>query len=203
MRMRSLPVNQRMRIRALQAGGFPVAALMLFVHPAIDGDPHEVIELAGVGLVLACIAGRMWSILYIGSRKNSDLVTTGPYSMTRNPLYFFSTVGAAGIGLMLGSFVMTGALMLVAWLALGATARREADHLRSLFGAAYDDYARVTPMFWPKPSLYREPAEASFSPSALKRTFLDGLFFLLLFPVIELIEHAQEASHLPVLLNLP
>jgi hypothetical protein len=58
-------------------------------------------------------------------------------------------------------------------------------------------------MFWPKPSLYREPAEASFSPSALKRTFLDGLFFLLLFPVIELIEHAQEASHLPVLLNLP
>jgi protein-S-isoprenylcysteine O-methyltransferase Ste14 len=176
---------------------------MLFVHPAIDGDPHEVIELAGVGLVLACIAGRMWSILYIGSRKNSDLVTTGPYSMTRNPLYFFSTVGAAGIGLMLGSFVMTGALMLVAWLALGATARREADHLRALFGAAYDDYARVTPMFWPKPSLYREPAEASFSPSALKRTFLDGLFFLLLFPVIELIEHAQEASHLPVLLNLP
>jgi len=201
--MRSLPVNQRMRIRALQAGGFLVAALMLFVHPAIDGDPHEVIELAGVGLVLACIAGRMWSILYIGSRKNSDLVTTGPYARTRNPRSFVSTVGAAGIGLMLGSFVMTGALMLAAWLVLVATARREADHLRALFGAAYDDYARVTPMFWPKPSLYREPAEASFSPSALKRTFLDGLFFLLLFPVIELIEHAQEAGHLPVLLNLP
>ena len=201
--MRSLPVNQRMRIRALQAGGFLVAALMLVVHPAIGGDPHEVIELAGVGVVLACIAGRMWSILYIGSRKNSDLVTVGPYSMTRNPLYFFSTVGAAGIGLMLGSFVMAGLLTLAAWLALGATARREAEYLRSLFGPAYDDYARVTPMFWPKPSLYREPEEASFSPQALRRTFLDGLFFLLLFPVIELIEHAQEAGHLPVLLNLP
>jgi protein-S-isoprenylcysteine O-methyltransferase Ste14 len=201
--MRSVPVNQKLRIRALQAGGLLVAALMLVVHPALGGDPHEVIELVGVGLVLACIAGRVWSILFIGSRKNSELVTTGPYSMTRNPLYFFSTVGAAGIGLMLGSFVMAGLLALAGYLALGATARREADYLRSLFGAAYDDYARVTPMFWPKPSLYREPEEVNFSPSALRRTVLDGLFFLLVFPVIELIEHAQEAGQLPVLLHLP
>jgi hypothetical protein len=32
---------------------------------------------------------------------------------------------------------------------------------------------------------------------------LDGLFVLLVFPVIELIEHAQEAGQLPVLLHLP
>lgn len=203
MLMRSLPVNQRMRIRALQAGGALLAAPMLIVHPAIGNEAHEAIELVGVGLVLACVAGRMWSILYIGARKNSDLVTAGPYSMTRNPLYFFSTVGAAGVGLMLGSLVMAGALAFCAWLALGLTARGEAEYLRSRFGTAYDDYARVTPMFWPKPSLYREPAQASFSPRALKRTFLDGLLFLALFPVIELIEHAQKAGHLPVLLNLP
>ncbi|MCO5155247.1 MAG: isoprenylcysteine carboxylmethyltransferase family protein [Aquamicrobium sp.] len=203
MLMRSLPVNQCMRIRALQAGGVLLAALALVVHPAIGNEAHEVIEMAGVGLVLACVAGRMWSILYIGARKNRDLVTAGPYSMMRNPLYFFSTVGAAGVGLMLGSFVMAGALGLGACLALGLTARGEAGYLRARYGAAYDDYARVTPMFWPKPSLYREPAEASFSPLALKRTFLDGLFFLLLFPAIELIEHAQKAGQLPVLLNLP
>lgn len=54
----------------------------------------------------------------------------------------------------------------------------------------------------PKPSLYREPERASFSPQALRRTFLDGLIFLLIFPVIELIEHAQATGHLPVLLTL-
>lgn len=201
--MRAVPVNQRMRIRALQAGGVLLAALMLVVQPAIGNEAHEAIEMVGVGLVLACVAGRMWSILYIGARKNSALMVVGPYSMTRNPLYFFSTVGAAGVGLMLGSFVMAGALGLVAALALGLTARGEAEYLRARYGAAYDAYARETPMFWPKPSLYREPAAADFSPRALRRTFLDGLLFLLLFPLIELIELAQEAGHLPVLLNLP
>ena len=201
--MRSLPVNQRTRIRVLQAGGALLAALMLVVHPAIGNEAHEAIEMTGVGLVLACIAGRMWSILYIGSRKNRDLVTVGPYSMMRNPLYFFSTVGAAGVGLMLGSFVIAGAMVLAAGLSLGLTARGEADYLRSRFGKAYDDYARVTPMFWPKLSLYREPAEASFSPRTLRRTFIDGLLFLAVFPVIELIEHAQKAGYLPVLLHLP
>lgn len=201
--MQTLPINQRTRIRTLQSGGVLFAALTLFVGPAIGNEAHEVIEMAGVALVIACVAGRMWSILYIGGRKNSDLVTAGPYSMTRNPLYFFSTVGAAGVGLMLGSFVMAGALGLVAWLALGYTASREAGYLRSLFGTAYDDYARVTPMFWPKPSLYREPAQASFSPQTLRRTFLDGLVFLLVFPLVELIEYAQEAGYLPVLLTLP
>ncbi len=200
--MKITPVDQRTRIRILQAGGLVLASLMLLAHPLIGGEAHEAIELAGVALVLVCIAGRMWSILYIGSRKNRDLVTGGPYSMTRNPLYFFSTLGAAGVGLMLGSFVAAGVLGLAAWLVLGITAAREADYLRSLFADRYDDYAHRTPMFWPAPSLYREPEEGVFSPAALRRTFLDGVLFLLAFPLIEMVEHLQEAGRLPVLYTL-
>ena len=196
--MKSAPVDQRTRIRILQAGGLVLASMMLVTHPLIGGEAHEVIELTGVALILACIAGRMWSILYIGSRKNRDLITAGPYSMTRNPLYFFSTVGAAGLGLMLGSFVAAGVLGFAAWLVLGTTAVREADYLRSLYGARYDDYARRTPMFWPAPWLYREPREVVFSPAVLRRTFLDGVVFLLAFPVIELVEHLQAAGLLPI-----
>ena len=196
--MKSAPVDQRTRIRILQAGGLVLASMMLVTHPLIGGEAHEVIELTGVALILACIAGRMWSILYIGSRKNRDLITAGPYSMTRNPLYFFSTVGAAGLGLMLGSFVAAGVLGFAAWLVLGTTAVREADYLRSLYGARYDDYARRTPMFWPAPWLYREPREVVFSPAVLRRTFMDGVDFLLAFPVIELVEHLQAAGLLPI-----
>lgn len=200
--MRSVPVNQKVRIRVLQIGAALVALLILFVRPAIGGIAHEAIQMVGLALVLVCVGGRMWSILYIGARKNAELVTGGPYSMMRNPLYFFSTVGAAGVGLMVGSFILTAVLALGAYFALGATARREADYLRSLFGTTFDDYARVTPMFWPKPSLYKEPKEATFSPPSLRRNVLDGLYFLLLYPVIELIRYAQEAGHLPVLLTL-
>lgn len=201
--MASLPVNQSTRIHILQLVGALVALLIIFAHPALSGGAHEFVELTGVGLVLVCIVGRMWSILYIGARKNAELVTAGPYSMTRNPLYVFSTIGAVGIGLMTGSVVIALALGLVAFGILHVTAQKEAAYLRTLFGPSYDRYAAVTPLFWPNPRLYAEPQKADFSPVALRRTFVDGLVFLLAFPLIELVEYLQESGVVPVLLNLP
>ena len=200
--MRTRPVNQRLRIRVLQAGGVAAAALVLLTHPAMVGRVHEFIEAAGFVLVLACVAGRMWSILYVGSRKNRELVTAGPYSVTRNPLYLFSVIGAVGIGLIHGSLVTASLFGLLAYLVLSITAAREAEHLETIFGSAYGAYARRTPMFWPKLSLYREPDEVAFSPDALRRTFLDGLLFLAVFPAIETIETLQDAGYLPVILGL-
>ena len=200
--MSSLPVNQRVRIHVVQAGGLVFATLLLLTHPALVGQAHEAIEMAGFGLVLACVAGRMWSILYVGSRKNRTLVTSGPYSMTRNPLYLFSTVGAVGVGLIHGSVVVALALGLFAWLVFTVTATKEAQHLRSLFGPAYDAYARETPMLWPRLSAYRDSPEVMFSPGALRRTFLDGLFFLAAFPAIEAIEHLQATGYLPILASV-
>ena len=113
--MRLMPVNQRARIHLLQAGCVVLAAAFMLTQPVFVGRAHELIEMTGIGLVIICIAGRMWSCLYIGSRKNRELVTTGPYSITRNPLYLFSTIGAAGIGLMFGSIAATLGLGLLAY----------------------------------------------------------------------------------------
>ncbi|MCT8999338.1 methyltransferase family protein [Chelativorans intermedius] len=201
-RMRYQPVNQRSRIRILQVGGLLIAVPLLTMRPALAGDGHEVIEVISLALVLICIAGRMWSILYIGSKKNRELVTTGPYSMTRNPLYFFSVLGAVGIGLFVGSLTLAFLLGLAVYLVLVMTAEKEAEHLEALFGTQYRDYARTTPIFWPKPSLYREAGEVAFSPVALRRTFLDGLLFLIAFPAIEVIEYLHEVAYLPMLFNL-
>lgn len=200
--MRTRPVNQRTRIHVLQAGGVAAAALLLLTQPAMLGDVHELVEAAGFALVLACVAGRMWSILYVGSLKNRVLVTSGPYSMTRNPLYLFSVIGAVGIGLIHGSLIAAALFGFLAYLVLTITAAREAEHLETIFGPAYAAYARRTPMFWPRLSLYSEPAEVAFSPDALRRTFLDGLLFLAVFPVIETIETLQDSGYLPVLFGL-
>ena len=53
-----------------------------------------------IGIILVGIAsfGRLWCSLYIAGYKTDNLVTEGPYSMCRNPLYFFSFIGALGVG---------------------------------------------------------------------------------------------------------
>jgi protein-S-isoprenylcysteine O-methyltransferase Ste14 len=200
--MRLEPVLQRQRIHILQAGALAMIATVLLAQPSWEGSAHEFIEIAGISLVFACIIGRMWSILYVGDKKNRELVTTGPYSMTRNPLYFFSILGATGVGLMYGSLLVAIALGFVTYGVLGITAAKEADYLRTMFGPAYDAYSRRTPMLWPKTTLYVDAPEVAFSPKALKRTLLDALPFLAVFPLIETVEYLHASGVLPTLVRL-
>ena len=200
--MRSLPVRQRPRIHLLQAGGLLLAASILVTQPLLAGFTHEFIEMAGLVLVVICIAGRMWSALYIGSKKNRELVTAGPSSSTRNPLYLFSTIGAVGVKLMFGSVAAAIGMGLLACFILIATADKEAEHLQALFGSRYEEYAHATPLFWPNLALYRDVPELAFSPEALKRTFVDGLAFIAVFPAIEAIEHLHESGVLPTLTRI-
>ncbi|MCX5519860.1 isoprenylcysteine carboxylmethyltransferase family protein [Kaistia defluvii] len=200
--VRPVALNQRLRIHLVQLAAVIFALLLLLVRPYWSGEIHEFLESAGFCLVLVCVAGRMWSILYIGSRKNRALTTLGPYSMTRNPLYLFSTIGAVGVGLIFGSILIALMLGLFSYLAFTMTATKEADHLKTLFGPEFDAYAARTPLFWPKFSLYRDSADVAFSPHALKRTFLDGLLFLAIFPLMEGLEYVQSQGFLPVLARL-
>jgi len=163
---------------------------------------HEFIEMSGLGLVLVCVFGRLWSILYVGGRKNAELVTSGPYSVTRNPLYFFSTIGAVGVGLMFGSVIIATLLGVVVASILMRTAKNEALFLETTFDSSYRHYAQNTPLFWPNPRLYSDGAETAFAPKILRRTFIDALYFLAVFPLIEGLEYLQTSGALPTLLRI-
>lgn len=187
---------QRKRLIFVRAAAVLAVLLLLVAKPAlIEGsNGHETLELFGLSLVLVCIAGRLWSILYVGGKKNEELVSTGPFSMMQNPLYFFSTVGAVGVGLIYGSFLAAVALGLASFLIFRVTARKEAEYLLGKFGPSYLAYIRSTPRFWPNPLLYHDLDELQFSTRALKRTFYDGLYFLAIFPAIELVEHFRASG---------
>ncbi|TPN83631.1 isoprenylcysteine carboxylmethyltransferase family protein [Mesorhizobium sp. CU2] len=196
--------DQDKRLIVVQAAAVFAVILLLFSRPALaeGSNGHEIVETIGFAMVLICFLGRLWSILFVGGRKNDELIVSGPFSMTRNPLYFFSTVGAVGIGLMFGSALAAAMLGLASYAVFRFTAGKEAEYLAGKFGAVYTAYADRTPRFWPNPLLYRDEDQWLFSTRALKSTFCDGLYFLALFPVIETVEYFRASGALPTLFTV-
>ncbi|WP_245307485.1 isoprenylcysteine carboxylmethyltransferase family protein [Mesorhizobium sp. AA23] len=121
--------DQHKRLIVVQVAAVTAIVLLLFAKPFLSegSSGHELMETAGFGFVLVCFLGRLWSILYVGGRKNDELVVSGPFSMSRNPLYFFSIIGAVGIGLMFGSVLAAAMLGLASFLVFRFTAGREAS----------------------------------------------------------------------------
>ncbi|RVC97203.1 isoprenylcysteine carboxylmethyltransferase family protein [Mesorhizobium sp. M2A.F.Ca.ET.017.03.2.1] len=180
-------------------------AALLFGQSTFPPDTpvHETIEMFGVLLIFLGIVGRLWSTLYIGGRKSSEVVTGGPYSITRNPLYLFSTVAAAGVGAQIGSF---SGIILFALLCAGAfhiVILREERYLKEVLGAPYAAYLAKVPRFFPNLTLYQEGDTGSFKPRLLLNTLLDGLVFLVALPAFELIDGMQQLGVLPVWFTLP
>ena len=136
--------------------GFIVAFAYLFF-----GHPRLWTILASLLLVLPGVALRAWSAGYI--RKNSELTQTGPYALTRNPLYLGSLLITLSFGLASGS-IYIAALLLIVFLAIYLpTITAEEQYLRAHF-PAFDAYAARVPRLLPTLSAAAAPgAPQAFS----------------------------------------
>ncbi|MGC4024132.1 MAG: isoprenylcysteine carboxylmethyltransferase family protein [Mesorhizobium sp.] len=193
---------QRLRRLVLAALISIIALFLVFGASVATEEVHERIEWLGQMLILIGIGGRLWSTLYIGGRKSSEVVQTGPYSVTRNPLYFFSAVAAAGVGGQMGSIVLTFAFGILCWVAFSIVIRREEEFLSAKLGKPYLDYVARVPRFIPNPSLYKDEEFVTFRPTLLSRTLKDGLAFFISVPLFELIETLQNSGIIPVFFHL-
>jgi len=186
--------------------GVAVGVFLFAVTNSISpggGTVHEMVEWVGIVLIVACILGRTWASLYIGGRKIEEFVQTGPYSVTRNPLYFFSFLGAAGIGAQTGSVALALICTFLAFIVFYMVVRQEEQVLTERYGDSYRDYLSRVPRFLPNPSLWRDEPTLTIRPPRVLVTFADALVFLLAVPVAELFEHLQEIGIIPVLFHLP
>ena len=168
-----------------------------------DGAFHESLEWLGYAATIVCVLGRTWCTAYIGGRKKREIVDCGPYSVVRNPLYGFSFVGLAGIGLLTGSLVWATLLLGGAALYFGLVVRREERYLLAAFPSEYRRYLERTPRWLPDPHLWRDVQEVTIRPALVRRALLDGVCFLAAFPIFEALAEAHDAGLLPALLSLP
>lgn len=157
-----------------------------------------------VGLVLVGIAtvGRLWCSLYISGHKNDVLITTGPYSLSRNPLYFFSLLGFAGIGFASETFTLGIVLVVAMLIGYPAVIRQEEAALRARFGAAFEAYCARVPRFLPKRSGYVEPETYVVNPRLFRRTMSDAVWFVWFVGIVEVVEALHEYHYVKPLIHL-
>jgi len=163
---------------------------------------HEMMDFSGYLLVTICAIGRIYCTAFIGGEKNAQLVTYGPYSFCRNPLYFFSLCGAAGIGLMSTS-ILAFAVIFGGFLAIysGLIAREE-EFLLAKFGQAFRDYCARVPRLLPSFKNYTCPAEVVMHPKYLNRGVLDAIWWFVPLPLFELAEALQEEAIITPVMQL-
>ncbi len=195
---------QKLRKLALLVGIIAVVALAFFTQ-SMGGETalHEGLEAFGLALIAVCIVGRAWCSLYIGGRKKAEIVDRGPYSISRNPLYVFSFMGAFGVGAQTGSVTLACLFLLLTVAVFYATVKREEAWLTGAFGQTYLDYCARTPRFGPDFSKWRDAESLDVRPRFFLTTLRDGLVFLLAVPLFESIEKLQNIGWLAALIRLP
>ena len=178
-------------------------ALFIFGGPRWSYAVHEAMRWIGAGLIFICIAGRTWCSLYIGGRKISELVTTGPYSVSRNPLYVFSIIGATGVGAQFGAVSVALLGGVFAWLVHLIVAKHEERLLLAEHGERYARYLAEVPRFLPRFSLWKNVEVLEMRPRAVRRTFADACLFLAAIPVAAIIALLHDLGFLRVFFRLP
>lgn len=121
-------------------------------NPVLD----DALDFLGVILVLKGLFLRM-----IGrghkkkfSRAGMGLVTSGPYTIIRNPMYLGTYLIFIGFTVMLcplwGSIIFS----VLFYLRFRRQIRKEEAHLKRLFGEEYTKYCERTPAFFPRITLW-------------------------------------------------
>ena len=139
----------------------PPAAISLFSRPLIAPASWllVVVESAAWVAFLAGAAFRFWATLYVGGRKERELVTDGPYSLCRHPLYLGSLLIGVSAGLFLESPLFLAALLVVGNFYLQGTVRVEEAALRARHTDRFDAYVSRVPRLLPRTVTVRTPSE--------------------------------------------
>ena len=192
------------RLRLTQTWYLVLLLLSVFCSRPLR-SPWDELLLSSVSLLLVVggILGRIWCSAFIAGRKDEVLVTTGPYSLVRHPLYSLSWIAGLGLGLATRSLVLTAITLVLLAILFWRAASAEERLLMNLHGSAFSDYAAVTPRFVPRRLTTALPANIQVLPDVFIKSFRDARAMLLLYLLICAACRAQQLGMLPTLARLP
>ena len=141
-----------------------IAALIYFAEPAL----HTIV----IGLPLIALGEflRIWAVGYAGASTRArtlgaarDLVTTGPYSYVRNPLYLGNFLLSLGVCLLSNVYWLVGVLVIGYFCQYLPIIALEEAYLLESCGSVYQTYREQVPRFLPQFRPYPDPSDHDFS----------------------------------------
>lgn len=93
-----------------------------------------------IGTVVTVLgeALRIWAAGHL--EKGREVTASGPYRLTRHPLYVGSSIIGLGFAIVSARVIVFVLVLLYLLLTIGAAIRREESHLTEKFGSAYPEY---------------------------------------------------------------
>ncbi len=126
--------------RRVPLGFVAAAAVLLLAKPTW--------QTWATGLLVAALgeAFRVWAAGHL--EKSREVTRSGPYRLTRHPLYVGSSIIALGVVIAASSVVVAVMTALYMTATIAAAIRTEEAFLRSAFGPVYEEYrvSRAAPM---------------------------------------------------------
>jgi protein-S-isoprenylcysteine O-methyltransferase Ste14 len=183
-------------------GGLAVLILFSASHWKNKSMIGAFLFLTGTILTGIAVVGRSWASLYIAGYKVNTLVTSGPYSISRNPLYLFNLIGAEGVGLTTETLVIPIILLICFILYYPSVIRKEEKRLSAIHKEDFDNYCKRIPRFLPSFSTWHEPEEYTVKPKIFRKALRDVVWFVWVVGIVEFLEACHEHRLVPVLFSL-
>lgn len=199
-----ITLYEKWRIWLSRALLIPLAILFIFSKGGWEETYIVSTILFLVGCILVGIGtlGRLWCTLYIAGYKDNTLVTEGPYSLCRHPLYFFSFVAGAGVGCATETLLVPLVVIIAFSLYYPAVIRSEESRMLQIHGDEARRYMKSTPAFIPRFSNFKEPEQYLANPRIFRKNLFDALWFIWIVGLLELVEGLHEAGILPTFCTL-
>ena len=155
-------------------------------------------EAAGWLLFLVGAGFRWWSTLYIGGRKEIRLVSDGPYSLSRNPIYLgtFLLTLAAGVLTRSALFLLAVVLVSAAYVAFTVTA--EEERLIAIYGDEFRRYCERVPRFIPRFRLFHSTETIEVQIRGLRAELIRTCRWVWIPILCDLVTHLRSEAWWPV-----
>jgi len=184
---------------------FSTWAIALLSTPWIHmGSPAErILTAIGWTCFAAGLFVRFWAILYIGGKKSTSVICEGPYSITRNPLYWGTLLVLLSQGFFYHNLVFALGLIPPMLIYYFGVIPAEERHLTNRLGEEYLAYCQAVPRIGPRFSRYRSPAEIVVNLKSLRSEVKHVLGWIWLPIMAHLLNTLREFPSWPDIFNLP